>query len=155
MKIILCLALVVTMLSVVANCQQPVPAESPECSSGTESHIEPELLTLQTAQVPDYPPLARQARITGKINLLVRVKHGQVTCVTVMRSDASILANAAKRNVESWRFAEGTGHFEVSYIYELAREETILPEIPCRNGHSALDQNNCQAHKAVMSRLRA
>jgi hypothetical protein len=84
------------------------------------------------AEVPLYPPLAIQGRLSGVVRLHVFVENG---AVTKAESDSSaqlqVLVIAATENVKTWRFAPGArGTFDVTYTYELEKVEGVRSENP-------------------------
>ncbi len=83
------------------------------------------------ADVPLYPALARAARLSGAVHVLVSVKNGLVASADTQSSAAQILVNAARENAKTWRFApDANGTLKVTYIYELEKDEVIVPENP-------------------------
>jgi TonB family protein len=58
---------------------------------------------------PQYPPIALQARISGRVELelVSNPATGQVEQVTVV-SGHPLLAAAAKESAQHWRFVPGT-----------------------------------------------
>ena len=62
---------------------------------------------------PDYPTLARQAEIEGRVVLKVTIdERGRVISAVVIRSDAQVFNNAAVEAVKQWTFepAEQSGN---------------------------------------------
>ena len=83
------------------------------------------------ADVPLYPTLAVAARLSGVVHVRISVKDGSVLSATTTSSAPPILVSAAKDNVGTWRFApDVSGTLEVTYIYELAKEESLVRENP-------------------------
>lgn len=83
------------------------------------------------ADVPLYPAVAKAARLSGTVNVRVSVKGGSVASTDAQSSDSPILVNASKENIRTWRFApDAYGTFEVTFIYELQKEESLAPENP-------------------------
>jgi hypothetical protein len=83
------------------------------------------------AEVPLYPALAVAARLSGVVQVHITIKRGSVRSVTTASSAPPILVNAAEHNVRTWQFApDVNSNAEVMYIYELAKEEGIVPENP-------------------------
>jgi hypothetical protein len=80
------------------------------------------------ADVPFYPQLAIQARVTGVVHLHVFVDNGVVTRAEPESVEqVQPLVAAATENVKTWRFAPGArGTFNVTYTYEL--EKTEVPQ---------------------------
>src|SRR5512146_1668826 len=84
-----CGLLVVSLLSTVTVTAQQ---ESPKL---------PELLSYD---VPQYPPLARMARITGDVDVEVITDGYGVTSATVVVAQHALLKDAAVENAKTWRF---------------------------------------------------
>ncbi|MGA2743168.1 MAG: energy transducer TonB [Candidatus Sulfotelmatobacter sp.] len=84
------------------------------------------------ADLPRYPPLAIEARLSGAVHLHVLVKNGAVTkAASDSPTEPPILVGAATENVETWRFAPGaTGTFDVTYTFELRKDEGSTLENP-------------------------
>ena len=80
------------------------------------------------ADVPLYPQLAIQARVSGVVHLHVFVDNGAVTRAEPESvEEVKPLVAAATENVKTWRFALGArGTFDVTYTYEL--EKTEVPQ---------------------------
>jgi hypothetical protein len=80
------------------------------------------------ADVPLYPQLAMQARVTGVVHLHVLVDGGVVTKVEPESlGQIQPLVAAATENVKTWRFApEARGTFNVTFTYDL--EKTEVPQ---------------------------
>lgn len=58
---------------------------------------------------PSYPPLARQAGISGQTTLALKVsREGTVRVAAEESSTHPLLTQEAKRCVEAWSFAPGT-----------------------------------------------
>lgn len=85
---------------------------------------------LQDAGMPRYPPIARAARITGKVIVRVTVEHGLVVRTEVLSkpdvaSGQRLLESPTVENLKTWRFsAQATGAFTVTYTYEISGTET-------------------------------
>src|SRR6516164_4125558 len=63
------------------------------------------------ADAPVYPPLARMAKITGKIEAEFTIQNGEVV-KAVAKTGHPFLVNATTENIRSWRFApEANGTF--------------------------------------------
>jgi len=121
------------------NLQQPVSSEG--------THY-PRLLH---AELPLYPPLARSAHISGKVEIEVTVEKGSVVDAQVKSADIQItdpqnratydsqakatasryLSDPSLANLKTWQFELGEhSTFLVTYIYEIEGKETPLPENP-------------------------
>lgn len=87
---------------------------------------------VQHAEVPQYPSLAVAGRLSGVVHLHVTVEGGAVTkAESDSPSQVLILVNAAAENVKTWRFAADTkGTFDVTYYFELRKDEGVVPENP-------------------------
>jgi len=86
------------------------------------------------ADVPLYPQLAVQARVSGVVHLHVLVDNGVVTkAEPETQEQIEPLVAAATENVRTWRFASGAkGTFSVTYKYELEKVEvprSVNPQI--------------------------
>ena len=77
-----------------------------------------------------YPPLARQARITGQVRLRVTTNGHAVTEIAVLQGHP-LLAQAAHDNVGTWKLADHTpGTFEVTFVYRFIEEGTTFLKQP-------------------------
>ncbi len=80
---------------------------------------------------PIYPPLARQARISGDVRIRVTTDGLAVTGTSVIEGHA-MLKTAAEENLRSWKFAphEATS-FVVTFRYKFSGEEKceFLPPV--------------------------
>lgn len=82
------------------------------------------------ADAPLYPPLARMAKITGRIEVKLSVKNGEVV-VAEAKVGHPLLVRAAVENVKSWHFAPETeGTFTATFVYELRGSETATMQNP-------------------------
>ena len=71
------------------------------------------------ADAPVYPPLARMAKITGKIEAEFTIKGGEVVAAEA-KTGHPLLVKATTENVRSWHFApEANGTFTATFVYEL------------------------------------
>jgi len=88
-------------------------------------------LIVVRAEVPLYPALAVAARLSGVVHVRISIKDGSVRSVDATSTAPPILVSAAKDNVGTWRFApDVSSTVEVTYIYELAKEESVVRENP-------------------------
>ena len=74
-------------------------------------------------QSPEYPPLARQARIEGKVEVTIRIsKDGEVTVVGEPKGQP-LLAGTAAMNLKTWKFSTTNAvdpvDLTVTYEYRL------------------------------------
>jgi hypothetical protein len=89
------------------------------------------LLMIEHADVPLYPRLAVAARQTGTVRVRVSIQRGVVVSATAEASAPPVLVHAAKENALTWRFEpEVTSTLTITYIYELAAEETGVAQNP-------------------------
>jgi TonB family protein len=86
---------------------------------------------LTHAEVPLYPPVARRARISGSVHMIVTLINGTVVDVNVQSSESKFLVNEAEKNVRTWQFEQDTnGKFEVTFIYQMDDKEVLSPVNP-------------------------
>ena len=79
---------------------------------------------LLRADAPLYPPLARMAKITGKIDAEFTVKGGEVLTAGA-KSGHPLLVKATTENIKTWRFApDVNGSFRTTFEYRLEGRET-------------------------------
>lgn len=133
------LALIFLLTAFGQNVQQPISAAG--------AHY-PRLLH---AELPLYPPLARSAHISGKVEIEVIVEKGSVVDAHVKSAEIQIadpenrtvydsqakaaasryLSDPSLANIKSWQFDSGElSTFLVTYVYKIEGEETPLPENP-------------------------
>ena len=88
--------------------------------------------TVLHAEVPFYPLLAIQGRLSGAVHLHVLVENGAVIdAESDSPAQLRILVITATENVRTWRFAPGArGKFDVTFTYELEQPEEVRPENP-------------------------
>jgi len=81
----------------------------------------------------DYPPLGLQARISGKVYLSVEVDVSGAVKKVIVISGEKILADAARKNLETWKFTSPPGQgayssqnerFEFIYVFRLLDENS-------------------------------
>lgn len=91
------------------------------------AHAVPILLD---AAIPKYPPIARAARIAGKVVVRVTVEQGLVVKTDVLpkpnvSSGQRVLETPTVENLKTWRFAPKVKcAFTVTYTYEISGTET-------------------------------
>ncbi len=100
------------------------------CVSSFAAEPEP---YLKSASSPFYPPLARQARIDGKVTLHFTVNELGETTDVEATSGHKMLQEAAITNIQSWKFwpprCACRVRREAVLTYVLSREQTSA-EIP-------------------------
>ena len=104
--------------------------------------------SVQSMDVPKYPPLAYQARVQGTVKLSVVVNaEGQVESATVV-SGPELLQGAASENVKSWRFAASTerGSSQLNVVYEYKLEGKEIP-------YALPDKQHWRVHLELPSRV--
>ena len=82
---------------------------------------------LQGAALPVYPPIAKAARVTGKVTVRVTVKDGLVVQTDVLSkpSGQRFLETPTVENLKTWHFAaDVAGTFTVTYTYEISGKES-------------------------------
>jgi TonB family protein len=82
--------------------------------------------TLVAANMPTYPPLARQARIAGVVKLIFVLSGnaGEPTNVEVI-SGHPMLKDAAIENVKAWKFTNSyaEGKYQTTFRYRFSGVE--------------------------------
>ncbi len=101
---------------------QALLAKSPSYAvaeiAGPQDQSHPDL-SLEHADVPFYPPVARAGRIAGTVEVVAIVRDGLVTDAQAT-SGAAILAKAATENVKTWRFHRWVNaRFSTKFIYRI------------------------------------
>ncbi len=107
MKFMACVA-IVAVIALTAWAQEP-----------------PKTLGVQGMIVPDYPNVARWAKVSGKVRLTISVgASGVVTGITAA-SGPSILVDYAKKNIVHWSYTpiDMITSLEVVYDYRLEGPE--------------------------------
>jgi TonB family protein len=87
----------------------------------------PAVPILQGAALPVYPPIAKAARVTGKVTVRVTVKDGLVVQTDVLSkpSGQRFLETPTVENLKTWHFAaDVAGTFTVTYTYEISGKES-------------------------------
>jgi TonB family protein len=92
----------------------------------------PAVPILQEATLPQYPPIAKAAHITGDVTVRVTLKDGLVTKTDVLSklnpSGQRFLETPTVENLKTWHFApDVTGSFTLTYTYEISDKETEEP----------------------------
>jgi len=74
------------------------------CAFGQESSPESSKRKVKTRVMPDYPPLAKQMKVTGKVKIETTIAaDGHVTNTRVV-GGSPLLVSAALDAVKKWRF---------------------------------------------------
>jgi len=106
----------------------------------------PAVPILRSAALPMYPPIARAARVTGKVTVRVTVKNGAVVETDVLSklnpAGQRFLEKPTLKNLKTCHFAaDVNGQFPVTYTYTIAGEETEGPANPTVEISPSLDVN--------------
>lgn len=73
----------------------------------------------------DYPPVARDAQIQGRVDVQVELSDEGEVVSAVASSGHPILKHAAEKNIQRWRFAVGSARkFAISYDFSLEEPRT-------------------------------
>jgi TonB family protein len=86
---------------------------------------------LHKADLPIYPPLARQARIAGIVKISFELaEDGTVSDVQAM-SGHPMLKPAAVENVRSWKFnsVNSKQHLETEFVFRLGKKVEENPRL--------------------------
>jgi len=108
-------------------------------AAGQSAPYIPESPVVNSAQMPLYPVLARQARIEGTVQVKVTTDGTSVTNITASGANR-ILLDAAEQNVRTWQlYRHKPQTFTVTFVYKLESPEvygfvnpTVLLELPNR-----------------------
>jgi TonB family protein len=95
------------------------------CPAALAQTDEPELVS---ANIPFYPPLARQARVYGSVTVAFTLpaNSGEPTDVEAVSGHA-MLKSAAVENVKSWHFRNSYAvgrKYETTFHYTLSESES-------------------------------
>jgi TonB family protein len=86
--------------------------------------------SVERADVPRYPSLARNAGIAGVVTVEFTVTAGEVTSAEAKSGDR-MLSSEAVANVRTWRFATATnGTLTTTFTYELEQRQSGSSELP-------------------------
>ncbi|HLY60176.1 MAG TPA: energy transducer TonB [Terriglobia bacterium] len=86
--------------------------------------------------LPEYPPLARMARITGTVNLDVEIGSDGMVLSAKASSGHPLLVRAAEKSILEWSFyvPSAMKHFPIHqtmvFIYKIEGEETYSEFCP-------------------------
>ena len=80
---------------------------------------------IQSLRVPEYPVVARQARITGEVHLTITVEPSGKVVAIKSASGPDILVKYAKNNIVRWSYTPLVKQtdVEVVYTYRLEKPE--------------------------------
>jgi len=107
------------------------------------SHSSSVIPVLRSGDVPTYPPIAKAARITGKVSVRIHVAAGKVVRVEMLSADlkerghkltskaAPWLTTPMVASLKTWQFDKSVNNdFVVHYIYEIVGTATDIPTNP-------------------------
>lgn len=101
----------------------PVPAAVPSLGEASRPDRRSPVPLLLEAAVPLYPDIARNAQISGEVIVEVTIKGGRAAATAVKSGDRA-LAQAALKNIATWRFdekVEATFTTRFEFILELRK----------------------------------
>ncbi len=101
----------------------PVPAAVPSLGEASRPDRRNPVPLLLEAAVPLYPDIARNAQISGEVIVEVTIKGGRAVATAVKAGDRA-LAQAALKNIATWRFdekVEATLTTRFEFILELRK----------------------------------
>jgi outer membrane biosynthesis protein TonB len=79
---------------------------------------------------PVYPPLARQARIQGRVHLQITT-DGHAVIDVASKDGHPLLAGQAEANVRTWKFVDHVpGTFEVTFKFGILKDKSAFLEKP-------------------------
>jgi len=82
------------------------------------------------AEAPLYPPLARMAKIMGKIEVEFTVKSGEVVAAEA-KTGHPVLVKATTENIKTWHFSpDVNGTFATTFEYRVEGKETSTMQNP-------------------------
>ncbi|SRR5258708_11842201 len=80
----------------------------------------------------NYPPVARQARITGDVVLVAQIGSDGRVSIPVRRSGHPILLQAAEDNSKKWKFQSGEDQeMEITYHFKLGEPSSDSAQTEC------------------------
>ncbi len=89
---------------------------------------------LKSAPMPFYPPLARQARVMGRVSLHFTINEQGETSDIEASTGARILQDAAVETIHNWRFRPPSCACRVKkeavLVYSLSADLRSAPETP-------------------------
>lgn len=105
----------------------PMPESTPWASVWHKAMSPAQLVAVEQAELPLYPPRARQVGLQGDVLVEVTVEGGRVAATSVTSGDR-LLAEAAIANIETWRFdGELRARFSTTFSYKLASPSSTNP----------------------------
>ena len=102
-------------------------------------------ITVQKYVAPEYPTLAKQARIAGGVTLLLRINADGTVASVEAETGHAILQKPAEDNVKQWRFhcfpCSGAFQHRITYRYQISDESRIDYKFPDYVSISILDED--------------
>ena len=79
-----------------------------------------------------YPPLARQARITGDVVLLAHIGPDGRVSIPIRKSGHPLLLQAAEDNLKTWKFQIGENQeMKIKYHFKFSEQSSASAEMEC------------------------
>jgi TonB family protein len=79
-----------------------------------------------------YPPVARQARITGDVVLVAQIGSDGSVSIPIRRSGHPLLLQAAEDNLKTWKFQAGEPQeMEITYHFKLGEPSSGSAQTEC------------------------
>jgi hypothetical protein len=113
MRILLAFLLTCSLCPMSASAQQPAESEDA-------------LPTVTTLECPTYPSSAREMRLQGMVKMQVTTDGPKV--VGVKASGHPVLAQAAEKNVRTWKFADNSAPTSFAITYLFVNEGNYKPD---------------------------
>lgn len=88
-------------------------------------------LRFVSGAIPNYPPVAWTAHISGTVRLEATVDNGEVVDVRVLASPSEALSAPSKENLRTWTFEpQAAAAIRVTYRYRIEGSPTAVPTSP-------------------------
>jgi TonB family protein len=91
---------------------------------------QPNLTCIEELTIPKYPPLARQARLQGQVEVRVALKESGKVIKTISTSAAPLLRQAVERALDASRFSVSCPHHEFSIVFAFELDLDAPPKTP-------------------------
>ena len=79
-----------------------------------------------------YPPVARQARITGDVVLIAQIGPDGSVSIPIRQSGHPLLLQAAEDNLKTWKFQTGESQeMEITYHFKLKEQSSRSAQTEC------------------------
>ena len=101
----------------------------PETTKAQEAN-NPQYLVVVQGELPLYPAVAKTARLSGSVQVLVIVKDGEVTGAEAI-SGNPLLVSPTIKNIKTWKFVKSVNAtFTTTFQYRLEEAEAPEPSNP-------------------------